>query len=134
MLSCFGIAIHESVVKFLSMTPQFSHIRDRLEELQWESFIVQAGGDAPSWKFSHDKCRVSINMVHSDTQDLVHTNKIVLFFYQEAAYSLIAKQDKDEVGHKIEDWEVLVDRRASLSWLSSYIYHLQGSTFAFLTC
>ena len=109
VLSCFGIAIHESVVEFLSMTPQFSHIRDRLEELQWESFIVQAGGDAPSadssktWKFSHDKCRVSINMVPSDTQDFVHTNKIVLFFYQEAAYSLIAKQDSDEVGHEIED-------------------------------
>jgi len=70
VLSCFGIRIHESVIEFLSRIPQFSNIRDGLEILIWESFIVQVGEDSWSttaridsprktWKFVHDKCRVS---------------------------------------------------------------------------
>jgi len=82
VVSCFGFGIHDSVIDLLSATTQYSNIREGLDELIWDSFMVTVAGDSmPSsdsksssgrtWKFVHDKVR-------------------------EAAYCLILEEDKDQ--------------------------------------
>jgi hypothetical protein len=73
--ACFGIKIKESVVETLSTHPEHSDIRDKLDQVVNEGFMVQMG--TSEFKFVHDKV-------------------------QEAAYNLISEQDRDEVSCAIK--------------------------------
>jgi predicted ATPase len=68
--ACFGTKIEESVVKTLSNDPEYSDIRDKLNQVVKEGFMVK--GSSSEFKFVHDKVR-------------------------EAAYSLIPEKDKAHV-------------------------------------
>ena len=70
VVACFGIMIKESIVTTLANDPKHSDIRDELEKLVKEGFMVRVG--TSDFKFVHDKIR-------------------------EAAYSLIPESDKNQV-------------------------------------
>jgi len=73
--ACFGIKIKESVVATLCACPEHSDIRDELEQVVKEGFMVKVG--TSDFKFVHDKVR-------------------------EAAYSLISEKDTDQVSRTAE--------------------------------
>jgi predicted ATPase len=73
--ACFGIKIKESVVTTLSTDQEHSDIRDKLEQVVKEGFMVK---DCTSdFKFVHDKVR-------------------------EAAYSLIPENERNQVSRAVE--------------------------------
>jgi hypothetical protein len=70
LAACFGIKMKESVVATLGTDTKYSDIRDKLEQVVKEGFMVKVG--TSDFKFVHDKVR-------------------------EAAYSLIPKEEKSQV-------------------------------------
>jgi len=60
VVSCFGSTIYASAVGLLSSTSEYSNIKECLEELVWESFIVAVAGD---FKFVHDKVNAIVLMM-----------------------------------------------------------------------
>ncbi|KAL3795112.1 hypothetical protein ACHAW5_010399 [Stephanodiscus triporus] len=72
--ACFGIKIREAVVAVLGNVPEQSDIRDRLEQIVKEGFMVK--GDTSDFVFVHDKVR-------------------------EAAYSLIPEKEKDKFHYSL---------------------------------
>ena len=73
--ACFGIKIKESVVAALGADPEHSDIREKLEQVVKEGYMVKIG--TSGFNFVHDKVR-------------------------EAAYSLIPEEDKDQVSRVVE--------------------------------
>ena len=45
VMSCFGFGIHKSVIVLLSATTQYLNIREGLDKLIWDSFMVTVAGD-----------------------------------------------------------------------------------------
>jgi len=68
--SCFGTKIKGSVIQYLSTYQEFSSIRNGLEQVVREGFMIKIGSS--DFKFAHDKV-------------------------QEAAYGLIPDRDKNRV-------------------------------------
>ena len=73
--ACFGIKIKESVVATLSTGPEHSDIRDELDQVVREGFMIKSG--TSNYKFVHDKVR-------------------------EAAYSLISENERNQVSRSVE--------------------------------
>jgi hypothetical protein len=73
--ACFGIKIRESVVAVLGNVPEQSDIRNKLEQVVKEGFMVKGG--TSDFVFVHDKVR-------------------------EAAYSLIPEKEKDKVSMAVK--------------------------------
>jgi predicted ATPase len=73
--ACFGIKTKESVVATLGIDPEHSHIRDELDQVVREGFMIKAGNS--DFKFVHDKVR-------------------------EAAYSLISENERSQVSRAVE--------------------------------
>lgn len=67
--SCFGIMIHTSVVECLGSSSQFSNVKECLDELVKEAFVLQ---NEEGYRFVHDAVR-------------------------EAAYTLISDDEREEV-------------------------------------
>jgi hypothetical protein len=70
LAACFGIKIKESIITTLGRDPDHSDIRDNLERVVKEGFMVKVG--TSEFKFVHDKVR-------------------------EAAYCLVPEQEKNQV-------------------------------------
>jgi hypothetical protein len=96
--ACFGINMKESVVKTLSAHPEYTDIRDTLDQVIREGYMVKDG--TSEFKFVHDKVR-------------------------EAAYSLIPEQDKIQVSWTVQLLYDMIKRCPRLRIMNN---HLSSAT------